>query len=476
MTALIQSSSATTIITIGFVSAGLLTFIQSIGVIIGANIGSTSTSWIISLIGFKVNLNAMSLPIIGVGIFLKTFAPNKFKPYGSILAGAGLLFLGIQTLQDGMTVFDSMLMLDSFVGDTAFHKIVFILIGLFMTVIMQSSSAAIAVTLTALHAGAIPFELAAFLVIGQNIGTTITALLASIGASVSAKRTALTHVLFNLGTGSIAAIFCPLLLALTGSISTFVNGQFDATLGIAIFHTLFNLLGVILFVPFIRPFAHFVMKVIPDKGNPLTRYLDTNVASVPAVALEAAYKTLLAIMKELTEEILTFIQSQNITNEFEKTLQNVEDAIKTTKAFLKLFFAPSSEDQNKHLSILHALDHMDRLVKVLREEQKLEVINLPEGLMNEWSAILKEIQLSIHTDELDVVASLLEETSTKMANERRALRNEYFIQSVRSETELETALSKVQALLWIDRLVYHYWRAIARLTESTTSDDKQKDK
>ena len=465
ITMLIQSSSATTIITIGFVSAGLLTFTQSVGIIIGANIGTTSIGWLISLIGFKINLTAISLPVVGLGVFLTLFTSKRIKPYGSVLTGFGLLFLGIATLQDGMILQENMLALDYLAGGTFFHKAVLIIIGFIMTVIMQSSGASVATTLTLLHANAITFEQAAFLVIGQNVGTTITALLAAIGASVTAKRTALTHVLFNVGTAVIVIIFAPLLLSLTVYISTLINGTFDAVLGIAIFHTLFSIFGALVFVPFINPFAKFMVKILPEKGNPLTRYLDKNVASVPAVAFEASYKTLMEIVNELTEEILLFIQTQKVSTDFENKLPNIEDAVIITRKFLATPLLTTIEDQNKHLSLIHAVDHIERLIKVFQDEQRMNVVSIHGELTEELVDILKKIMLRTETDELKVAASLLKDVSAEIANERRTGRDKYFLQSVRCETELDTALAKVHALLWIDRLAFHYWRAIERLSE-----------
>jgi len=471
ITMLIQSSSATTIITIGFVSAGLLTFTQSVGIIIGANIGTTSIGWLISLIGFKINLTAISLPIVGLGVFLTLFTSKRIKPYGSVLTGFGLLFLGIATLQNGMVLQENMLALDYLAGGTFFHKALLIIIGFIMTVIMQSSGASVATTLTLLHANAISFEQAAFLVIGQNIGTTITALFAAIGASVTAKRTALTHVFFNVGTAVMVILFAPLLLSLTVYISTSINGTFDAVLGIAIFHTLFSVFGSLVFVPFINPFAKFMVKILPEKGNPLTRYLDKNVASVPALAFGAAYKTLIEIVNELTEEVLALMQTQKVSSHFEHKLHNIEDAITTSRKFLATFLFTSVEDQNKHLSLIHALDHIDRLIKVLQEGQKTKIINLHGDLTYELTDILKKIPISTSTDNLKEVASLLKEISAEIANERRVGRDKYFEQSVRCETELDTALTKVQALLWIDRLAFHYWRAMERLTDTAVSEE-----
>ncbi|WP_343206459.1 Na/Pi symporter [Bacillus sp. B15-48] len=465
ITALIQSSSATTILTIGFVSAGLLTFMQSIGVIIGANIGTTSTSWIVSLIGFKVDLQAMSLPFIGGGILL-TFAPGRYKPYGTVVAGFGLLFLGIEFLQAGMNGLENMFMFNSISGETFPHKLLLILIGLVMTVVMQSSSAAIATTLTMLHAGAIGFEQTAFLVIGQTIGTTVTAVLAAIGASIPAKRTALTHVVFNIITGGIAFLIAPLLLTLTVTIGTSLNGEFDATLGIAIFHTLFKIIGALLFLPFLRPFANLVLKMVPDKGNALTSYLDPNVATVPSVAIDAAYKTLVKMMRELSGAIVLLMETKRANGIYEQKILHVEEAIATTRRFLDSIQSTNPELHHKHLAVVHALDHIERLTRVLKDEQKEKAVQLQEKLISEWYGVLLHNESSMgHEEKIVEFASSLAETSATIADERRERRHRYFERSVKNETELETSVEKVEALLWVDRLAYHYWRTIARMAE-----------
>ncbi len=257
MTILVQSSTATTLLTIGFVSAGLLTFLQSIGVIIGANIGSTSTGWIISLIGFKISLQTMSLPIIGVGVFMSLIAPNDIKKFGGVLAGFGLLFLGIDMLQQGMGSAHDLISFESIPADSVLSILLLIVIGVVMTVIMQASSAAMAATLTALYAGAIDFNQAAYLVIGQNIGTTATALFAAIGASVSAKRTAMTHFLFNAITAVVVTVGFSYFIKLTKWITESITGQFDQTLALAIFHTMFSIFGMIIFLPFIKCICKF---------------------------------------------------------------------------------------------------------------------------------------------------------------------------------------------------------------------------
>lgn len=466
MTILVQSSTATTLLTIGFVSAGLITFIQSIGVIIGANIGSTSTGLLISLVGFKISLQTLSLPIIGVGVFMAYIAPNDIKKFGNVLTGFGLLFLGIDLLQQGMSNAQNWISFDSIDSSTIIGIFLLVIIGIVMTVIMQASSAAMATTLAALFTGTIDFEQAAYLVIGQNIGTTATALFASIGASVSAKRTAMTHLLFNLITASIILILFPYFIKFTKLITQFVSGSFDETLGLAIFHILFSLFGMLIFLPFIKQFSKLLIKIIPDRVNTLTRRLDTSLVDEPAIAIEVSYKTLRDMIVEMTETQHILLTNKKSTLEFEKKLRTIEEAIEEFRKFLNLISSSSSKDRNKLVVILHSLDHVSRLAKVLREQQKIEAIYVQERLMTEWYELLTEIKDMIHDeDHLEDIAFMLESKSQEMAEERRARRNQYFERTVANDAELDLVVSKVEALLWIDRLIFHFWRATARLYE-----------
>ncbi len=474
MTILVQSSTATTLLTIGFVSAGLLTFIQSIGVIIGANIGSTSTGWIISLIGFKISLQTMSLPIIGFGVFMTFIGSNPIKHFGNVLAGFGLLFLGIDMLQQGMANAQDLISFDAIPADSVISILLLVLIGLVMTVIMQASSAAMAATLTALYAGAIDFEQAAFMVVGQNIGTTATALFAAMGASIAAKRTAATHFLFNVITALFVLIVFPYFLQVTKWLTEQLAGSFDETLGLAIFHTLFSVVGTILFIPFIKKFAQLLMKFIPEKENALTRDLDESLLKAPSVALDVTYKTLRDIMIHLTKALMNLIKQKKMTADYEKAMYEVEEAIEQTREFLTKVQSVSKKEGARHLCILHALDHLVRLIKVLREQQEVEAMYYQERLMLQWLDTLSSVMDVLHDDEklLDI-SKLLEKTSQQMAKERRDKRNEYFQRSVANEAELEEAVSKVEAILWVDRLVFHYWRATARMAEYQIIETKK---
>lgn len=477
MTILVQSSTATTLLTIGFVSAGLLTFMQSIGVIIGANIGSTSTGWIISLIGFKISLQSMALPIVALGVFIQLIAPHDFKKYGGIFTGFGLLFLGIDLLQQGMSSAQDWISFESFTTDSILSIIMLIVIGIVMTIIMQASSAALATTLTALFAGAIEFDQAAFLVIGQNIGTTATALFAAIGSSVAAKRTAVTHLLFNVITAMIVSIFFVYILQFVEFLTVQFTGEFDKPLGITLFHTLFSLIGAIIFIPFIQPFSKLLMKIIPEKENKLTCNLDANLVSVPQAALEVSHQALFQMMKHLNKGIVQLIEQKRATVNVEKIVKEVEEAIDIVRKYLDEIHSSSSKYHHRQLNILHALDHITRLIKVYREHQIQDVMLYQPKFMNRVHKLLIEVDDMMNNGESMIeITELLENTSQQMAEERRTKRNEYFERSAKNETELDLAVSKVEALLWIDRLVYHYWRATARMAMYVESTEKRNEK
>lgn len=464
MTILMQSSTATTLLTIGFVSAGLLTFTQSIGVIIGANIGSTSTGWIISLIGFKISLAAMSLPLIGIGVLTQFIAPRDFKAYGGIVTGFGLLFYGIDVLQTGMEAAQDLIAFDTFTSGTWSGKMILIIIGIFMTIVMQASSASMAATLTALFAGAIDFEQAVYLVIGQNVGTTATAMFVAIGASVAAKRTAMTHLLFNVITAIVITLTAPFVIYITKTITTTMIGSFDETIGLAIFHTLFSLIGAFIFIPLIQPFAKLIMRIVKEKENTLTEHLNPEIISVPAIALDVTYTTLIAITRETTDFVLQLIAKPKMTEQAERQLQLIEEALEETSQFLGSIPSDTKKDRAKHIELLHTIDHLNRLIRVVTEAGMIESSIVKNQLNEKWVDVFVDMKMRLQEEgELQQVATILKEASTQMASERKRRREEYFERTASNETNIEEAIAKVEAVLWIDRLIYHYWRGTTRL-------------
>ena len=268
ITNITQSSTATSLMTIGFVNAGILTFAQSIGVIFGANLGSTSTAWFVAFFGVKFSISQLAMPMVSAGVLLMLFPRGRFSQVGRATAGFGLLFFGIQLLQNGMDSLKGFLDFASFSGGSLGGRFILIVIGIVMTVIMQSSTASVAATITMLSVGTIQIDQAIALVIGQNIGTTATAIVAAMGASVDvqAKRTAAAHVLFNLVTAFILFWLFPWILSAVHSFNRLM-GWNDPAAMVAVFHTFFSLCGILVLVPFIEPFARAIMRILPDRAG-----------------------------------------------------------------------------------------------------------------------------------------------------------------------------------------------------------------
>lgn len=288
VTALVQSSSAVTVAAIGFVNAGLLNLSQVLWVLFGANVGTTMTGWLVALVGLKFKIEALALPLIGIGMVLRLAGERERRgALGMALAGFGVLFLGIDMLKEAFSGLASDFRLPAGSGPLDVLKLV--MIGIVLTVLMQSSSASLAVALTAAQGGLIAAQGAAAVVIGANIGTTVTALIAAIGATANAKRAAAAHILFNLLTGVVALLLLPWLLAMLGVLREWLGLEEAPAAKLALFHTLFNLLGVVLIWPLASRLtdileARFV-SVDEELGRP--RYLDKNVLAVPALALDA---------------------------------------------------------------------------------------------------------------------------------------------------------------------------------------------
>lgn len=290
ITSLVQSSSAVTVATIGFVNAGLLTLRQSIGVIYGSNIGTTMTGWLVALIGFNVDVKALALPLIGIGVILRlTGASRRRGALGEALTGFGLFFLGVAVLKGAFEGIGGQLPLQQMTNGGVGGAVLFVGIGFVLTLLMQSSSAAMALILTATAGGVAPLAAAAAAVIGANVGTTSTAAISVIGATPNAKRVAAAHVLFNLFTGVVAFAILPLLLGAVAFCTRVLGLQQSPAVTLALFHTTFNILGVLLMwslTPLlVRALERRFRSIEEDMSRP--RYLDRNVLATPTLALDA---------------------------------------------------------------------------------------------------------------------------------------------------------------------------------------------
>lgn len=326
ITALLQSSSAVTVATLGFVNAGLISFYQALWVVFGSNVGTTFTAWIVALFGFTVKINAFAFPLVGIGAFLRIFSPReRGRALGMALAGFGLLFLGIDALKNNFQSVADGLDVAGIFANTGAPVIVALLLGAVLTTLTQSSSAAIAIILTAVASGIVGIEEAAASVIGANIGTTSTALLAALGATPNAKRLAWAHVIFNLLTGAVALIFLPLFLALVQEIAQDTGlGQAPVVL-LSLFHTGFNLLGLLLILPLEKRLSRWLLTLYSHTEADAPKHLDENVASVPDLATRAVALELEDIFLRIRKTIAA--EGFAVSTPLHAHLQTVNDFI-----------------------------------------------------------------------------------------------------------------------------------------------------
>ena len=294
VTALLQSSSAVSLMVLAFVGAGIMSMENAIGVIMGSNIGTTFTAWIVATLGFKIKIESFALPFIGLGaiglIFFKS--PSKPSLVSRLLVGFGFLFLGLDYMKGSVENLSQTFDLTQF---PAYGLWFYVLIGTLSTAIMQASAATIAIVLTALNSQLITFNMAMAMVIGANVGTTITVLLGAIGGVQAKKRVALSHLIFNVITGLIAFFSIPILV---GTINFFLDVKSNSLTGLALFHTLFNVLGVVIFFPFVGLFSRMLVKIYPEFKPILTVYIDKTPIEVSEAATAALRKEICHLLQE----------------------------------------------------------------------------------------------------------------------------------------------------------------------------------
>ncbi|MDR2490765.1 MAG: Na/Pi cotransporter family protein [Spirochaetaceae bacterium] len=382
VTAVIQSSSATTVMLVSFVNAGIVTLQQAIGVIMGANIGTTITAWIVSIVGFTLNISKLALPCIGVGFVLRHIK-WKHQETGSILTGFGLLFLGLDFLTKSMPkITANDLAFISSLGDGSGMVLVSAAIGLLITVIVHSSSASTAIVLTMSFNGMVDYRQAAAMILGANIGTTIDAVLAAIGTKTTAKRTALVHVLFNvIGVLWALVLFDPflrLVAALTPEV-TISGGKLEGEITnyLAMFHTIFNVLNTLVFFPFVKPFARFVSFIIKDKAEEKEEgpyHFDIKMTSMREapelyiLRVEKEIRDMAGIIFNMYAEVRKALSIRDIdgANDVTRYLYNKTDYVSTMREQLTDFLMQISR---RHINkrTLFKISHLLRILSDLKD-------------------------------------------------------------------------------------------------------------
>jgi phosphate:Na+ symporter len=470
VTALIQSSSAMTVTVIGFVSAGLLTFPQALGVVFGSSLGTTGTGWIVATLGLKVNLGFYALPLVGVGGLMKLLSRGRGGALGFAVAGFGLIFIGIDTLQEGMAGLAGSINLAKLPSSGFQGHLLAMLLGIGLTVLMQSSSAAVATTLAALHTGAVNFEQAASIVIGAAIGTTVTGAMAALGGTVPAKRTALAHVLFNLVTGIIVVVALPWVLE--GVAWAQVNwGLEPGAMSLAAFHTTFVLVGVLFFLPWVRAFARMIERLLPDRGPRLTRHLDRSLLQTPAVALEATRRALCETASELFMALRGRLEGVALVPTDGVDSVEVGEALGTVHEFLAQVPAHSESGapMATRVAQIHAIDHLQRLAARLTLREEVQRLLVHPRLQEARGLTLELLKMGeavlLHRGEEGWEAKI-ERDSVALGGLRRELRAAILEETASGRSDPKASLALLDAVHWLDHAGYHSWRVVRYLGAS----------
>ncbi|MCH8532867.1 MAG: Na/Pi symporter [Saccharospirillum sp.] len=472
LTALVQSSSATTLATIGFVSAGLLSFSHAIGVIIGANLGTTSTGWIVALLGLKLSMGTILLPVIGIGALMKLLGRGKWTHLGMALAGFGVIFVGIDVMQTSMTGLADRVDFSAYSAAPLTGRLMLLIVGLVMSVLMQSSSAAIAVTITALATGTIGFDQAAAMVIGHNIGTTVTAILAAIGASTAAKRTALVHVLFNLGTGLMAFFLLPLFTALVAWMAELWANN-EPALMLALFHTVIKCLGVAIFMPLSKQLEMLANRLLIEHRSALMQKLDPNLAEVPALALGAAQETLQHCAAVTLDISARRLNGQASSYDL-KALTEVEEATSETGRLLARLPSLDSDSLDRLSSNLHLLDHINQInvdachLGTGSDESPIAPLHEQAGHLAD---VLAETVVALKNSDSDALLKVQDRLQHQLelgADARPAILNA----ALHKEVTLDQSLQLLAVQRRLHRLLHHSARAIHYLNRLSHGPEK----
>jgi phosphate:Na+ symporter len=451
-----QSSTATTLTVIGFVSAGLVSFQQAVGVIVGATFGTTSTPWLVAIFGFRVSVAAAALPMLGIGAFLWLIAKGRLRSLGAILAGFGLLFSGIEYLQTGMAGISWNL--DAIGGNGPGMRWILAGIGILMSIVMQSSSAAAATTLVALHAGSLTFQQACAMIVGQSVGTAATSALVAVGGGLAVRRAALAHIVYNLSVG----ILGMLLLGPIAAAADWVGYRLDdpdGVLALAAFSSIFKFVGVAAFFPWLDRFSQLIVKISGRGVESAVSLLEPTLADAGgAVALEAVWRAILEIAHGSVDAVRRRLAGEAVNYD------PPVDAVRQTEQFLQSLSLETLDlgaIERRLVRLCHSLDHLARLHEDLRSvPPAVTDWQPPAGFaagaraLGEWLDAVRDPQAASDS----ALSAALEAASNQLATERRAGRHAMLEDVALQRVPIASAHEALDTLIWADGTLHHAWR------------------
>ena len=467
VTAILQSSSATTVTAVGFAGAGLLTLSQSLGIVLGANLGTTITGWIVALFGFQFKLGQLAFPLILVGVLLNLFGKIRIASVGFALAGFGLIFIGIDSLQGGMSGLANIVSPESFPPDTWLGRLLLVFIGVGITLVTQSSSAGVAMALTAVNTGTISLAQAAAMVIGFDVGTTFTALLATAGGSVAARRTGLAHVFYNIVTAIVAFFLLPVYI---WSWNLYWNpgGNASPEIALVAFHSLFNLLGILVLVPFINQFSRMITAMIPEAVNNQTERLEKSLIQNPNVAIEASRSTLADVFQNILQLMHLMFNSEIGREQIEEKLQQDQDTLSTAAQYLGRINVSESDSETLrcYQEVVLALDHIQRLARRCKETEHLDVTFKMEPLKEigeQLNCLLKKTEASLCDRSTTLDEQPLEAFWLQLDEDQKSTRREFAVAATKTDSGFDRLLRQLDSYRWLIRISFHLWRVVHHL-------------
>lgn len=462
-TAILQSSSATTVAAVGLVGAGLMGFAEALGIIFGANIGTTITGWFVVLLGFKLQIGSVLMPLILVGALLRLFAKDRWESIGMAIAGFGLIFVGIYLIQQGMVDVQKLVTPENFPGDTFSGRIQLLLLGILFSAVTQSSSAGVAVALSALYAGAINFPQAAAIVIGMDVGTTVTAAVATIGGTVGSRRTGFSHVIYNCFTGAGALFLITPYVLLWQWLGPDVLKN-HAEIVLIAFHTSFNVLGVMLVLPFSHQFARMMERLIPETEPAYTRGLDKALLHDSALALPAAKSALKYEAVALLKHVVFLLG--NTTKGYEVNLLELKYELINTRTYIDHIDLVDRKDKHRDhfINIFHAMDHIQRLHDRCYEDAgrvvTLKRLSAAQQDREKVATVFVEIINDLENDDGLAASERANTLTAHIENRVETLRHTIMENVADNHISVETGATSLDAVRWLRRVSAH----VARLT------------
>ena len=470
-TSVVQSSTIITLIVVSFLSAELLTLVQAVGIVFGSNIGSTTTAWIVSSLGVDVKISTYAFPMLVFGVVLRFFKSNGVKGTGNVLLGLGFIFLGISYMKDGFDIMKNSIDLASYAMEGYLGIIVYILIGILITVVIQSSAATLAIVITALNADSITYVNAIALAIGANVGTTLTTILASFASNENGKRVALIHFLFNLISATFITILIYQFIDLTDFIAPFL-GVSDNNYGmkLALFHTIFSVTGVILLTPAISLLVKLSEKLIQKKVSSASKpkYLNQSVLSNPDASLAALRKEIINLYENCQKAMLhalnihtTGLTRETLKVQLSKELTIIDTDIdeiyqKNLKSLYSEIIKFSSFAQENMFDFQHKkTDELKRaavlLVEVLRDTRDIQrnvnfyLKSKNEYIKEEYNILRKELAEML----IDINTLSMLENDSDQLTQFELIKTELAHNDLASSEELDTLIreDKIKATM-----------------------------